>query len=180
MTVEQTLSEKRYFRISIVLLVLFIPLAVLVHSRGGFIEWAQEKLRQPTIAERGEMPGYAGANWKLVALTSFPGELPQTIMLVAEMELEIDDPERFKQAMPCIIAVTDSQKRSWSPTFLTDQILKKTKPDAAEKQHCLNLIQSAEKGTVEIAETFLVPAGAKDFAVSVAMRGEPHQSLLLK
>jgi hypothetical protein len=180
MIVEQVRREKRNFWISFALLVLFIPLAVLVHSRGGYIEWAQNKLRQPTIAERGEMPGYAGANWKLLALTPFPGELPQTNMIVAELELNIDDPDRFKQAMPCIIALTDSQSRSWSPTFLTDRILQKLKRDAAEKQHCLNLIQSADKGTVQIAETFLVPDDAKGFTIAVSMRGEPQQSLVLK
>lgn len=180
MMVEQARREKRNFWISLALLLLFIPLAVLVHSRGGYIEWAQKKLRQPTIAERGEMPGYAGANWKLLALTPFPGELPQTSMILAELELNIDDPDRFKQAMPCIIALTDSQSRSWSPTFLTDRILQKLKPDAAEKQHCLNLIQSAERGTVQIVETFLVPAVAKDFTVKIAMQGEPQQSVILK
>ncbi|PWJ84503.1 hypothetical protein C7441_105119 [Pseudaminobacter salicylatoxidans] len=173
-------NTRKHYWICLVLLLVLIPAAILMHSRGAFIEWIAQASQEPITVERGKSQPYAGGNWRLVDLSPLPGRLPDTNVLLAELEIAIDDPVRIKQALPCSIWLIDKDGRRWEPAFLSEPVVRQMRPDAVGKPHCFNLPEIARAGTVQMFETFLIPHDAEGLALSVSMTGEQPLRLLLE
>ncbi|MEJ5022187.1 hypothetical protein WH297_20950 [Ochrobactrum vermis] len=173
-------GERKSFWICLALLAIALPLAIFVHSDGGLLRWIEQKLREPTIVARGEIQTYAGGNWKLVALDKFPGTLPKTNVVLAEIEVAIQDPDRLKQSMPCSLTAMDEQGRNWSTLYLSGRIIKELKPEAADKPQCFNLASENGDGPIHLVESFLVPEDVGELSLSLSMLGEQPERLVLK
>lgn len=168
---EDTASagEGRRYRFSLAALAIVLPVAILVHSRGDLIDRLRLSLRDPVIVERGDAHDYAGANWRLTALERLPGDLPDTVVVLAEFEAAVVDPELLRGAPPCTVVLTDEQGRRWTPLFLPEPALRQARPEAAEKPRCGSFEAAAAGGTVMMAESFSVPVDAQGLALSLTL-----------
>lgn len=173
-------GERRRYRLSVAALVVVLPAAILVHSRGGLIEWLRAVQREPIIVERGAARDYAGAAWRLTALTRLPGSLPDTIVVLAEFEAAVVDPARLQGGGPCTVALTDASGRRWEPVVLTEAAVRKARPDAADKPRCADFPGAAAGSATTMAESFVVPEGAEGLALSVTMAGALPDRLVFR
>lgn len=171
-------GERRRYRLSLAALVIVLPAAILVHSRGDIVEWLRRTLREPVVVERNAAQNYAGAEWRLESLTRLAGDLPDTIIVLAEFDASITDPARLREAGACTVALTDASGRRWEPLFLPEPAVREARPDAADKPRCG--IFDGASGTITMAESFLVPEGAEALALSVTMAGALPDHLLLR
>lgn len=162
-------DERRHYWLSLAALAVILPAAILVHSRGDLIDRLRLSLRDAVIVERGDVHDYAGANWRLTALERLPGGLPDTVVVLAEFEATVGDPERLRQSPSCTVALTDEQGRRWEPLFLPEPAVRQARPDAADRPRCGAFGEAAAGGTIMMAESFFVPEDAKGLALSVTL-----------
>lgn len=179
MTAKAGTGERRQYWISVALLAVAAPLALFLPSRGEWLDWFAAKARQPVTVERGTTQELAGATWRLVDFTPLPGDLPETTVLLAELEVDVTDADRLRKAAPCLMTLTDVKGRRWSSNFLLPYDARNLRPDVAEKKSCLNLIE-AQPGTLQLTGNFIIPEGTEGLALILSMNGEPQQRLLLR
>ncbi len=173
-------GERKSFWICLTLLIITLPLAVFVRSDGGLLRWIEQNLQEPIVVPRGDVQTYAGANWKLVALDKFPGTLPKTSIVLAEIEVTIPDVDRLKQLIPCFVTATDTEGRSWSTLYVSNQVIQKLKPEAADKPKCYDLANENGSAPVRIVESFLVPENVGELSLLLTMLGKQPEHLVLK
>lgn len=173
-------GERKSFWICLALLIIALPLAVFVGSDGGLLRWIEQTLQEPIVVSRGNEQAYAGGNWKLVALDKFPGTLPETNIVLAEVEVTIQDADQLKQLMPCFMTVTDTEGRRWSTVYVSKQTIQKLKPEAADKPQCYDLANETGNGPVHLVESFLVPANVGELSLLLTMLGKKPEHLVLK
>ncbi len=173
-------GERKSFWICFALLIIALPLAVFVRSDGGLLRWIEQKLQEPVIVPRGDVQAYGGGNWKLVALDRFPGTLPETNIVLAEIEVTVQDAEQLKQMIPCFMTVTDTEDRRWSTLYVSNQTIQKLKPEAADKPKCYDLANENGSAPVRFVECFLVPADAGELSLLLTMLGKNPVLLVLK
>ena len=173
-------GERKSFRICLILLIIALPLAVLVGSDFGLLRWIEQKLQEPIIVHRGAVQSYAGGNWKMIALDKFQGTLPETNIVLAEIEVNIQDAEQLKQMVPCFMIVTDAEGRRWSPLYVSNQAIQKLKPEAANKRKCYDLANENSDGPIHLVESFLVPADVEELSLLLTMLGKQPEHLVLK
>jgi hypothetical protein len=178
MTAKTGAGERRQYWISAALLAVAAPLAVLP-LRAEWLDWFAARTRQPVLVERGATHDLAGATWRLAGLTPLPGELPETKVMLAELEIDVTDADRLRKAAPCFMTLTDAEGRRWSSNFLMPYAARSLRPDLADAKSCLNLIE-AQQGTVQLMGNFIIPDGTKGLAIILSMNGEPQRRLLLK
>lgn len=89
-------GERRVRRLCLTALAVALPAAILVHSRGDLLDLLREAMREPTVVERGEVQPYGGADWRMTELTRLPGELPGTVVILAEFEAAAIGPARSR------------------------------------------------------------------------------------
>jgi len=172
--------ERKPFWICLALLIITLPLAVFVGSDGGLLRWIEQKLQEPMVVPRGNVQAYAGGNWKLVALDKFPGTLPETNIVLAEVEVTIQDADQLKQSIPCFMTATDTEGRRWSTLYVSKKTIQKLKPEAADKPKCYDLANENGSGPVRLVESFLIPANAGELSLLLTMLGKQPEHLVLK
>lgn len=174
------LVESRRYWLSLAVLAVMLPAAILVHSGSRLQEWLRRDMREPIAVERGASQSYGGADWRLTDRTRLPGNLPGTAVVVAEFEAVVDDPARLRESAFCMVVLTDMQGRRWRPLFLTEPMVRKMKSEAAEKPHC-GVFETVDKGdTVMMAASFVVPEDAEGLALSVGLSGTLPDYLLFR
>jgi hypothetical protein len=175
------MSERRRYWRSVAALAIALPTAIAVHSWESFHEWRAQDGGPPTVVEKGQAGAYSGAEWRLVNLRRLPGSSDDARVVLVEFEAALDNPASFAEN-PCTVRLTDETGRIWEPVFLTESIVRKTYPEAADKPRCnAAALTSAAKGArLEMAESFIVPASARDFALRVEVMHSRPESLLLK
>lgn len=173
-------GERRVRWFCLAALAVALPAAILVHSRGDLLDLLREAMREPVVVERGEAQPYGGADWRMTELTRLPGELPGTVVILAEFEAAAIGPARLREAVPCVVALTDDRGRRWEPVFLTEPAVRRTRPDALEKPRCGAFEGSEEDGPIMMAESFLVPEDARGLSLSVALAGASPDRLLFR
>ena len=173
-------GERRRHWLSVAALAVVLPAAIVVHSRGDLIDWLRKVQREPIIVERGAAHDYTGAEWRLTALTRLPGDLPDTIVVLAEFEAAVVDPARLQAGGPCTVVLTDASGRRWEPVFLTESAVREARPDAADKPRCADFSGAAAGDTITMAESFVLPEDAEGLALSVTMAGALPDRLVFR
>jgi hypothetical protein len=172
-------NERRRYWLSLAALAVVLPAAVVVNAWDSLSEWRRGRLSTPITVERDAVQAYAGAQWRLVGLTRLPGTTPDTTLIVAEFDAAVDDPALL-QAGPCAVALTDDKGRRWLPAFLPGRAVRQGRPSAADKPRCHGLARAEKGKTIAMAETFTVPAGAADLALSLSIGGARPAHLVFK
>lgn len=173
-------GERRRYWLSLAALAVVLPAALMVHSDGTLLNKLRRGLHAPVVVERGDTQSRAGANWRLTGLERLKGELPETVIVLAEFEAAVTDAEHLRNTPSCTVALTDNQGRRWSPLFLTERTVRQARPAAAEKPGC-GVFGDAEAGrTILMAENFLVPEDAGELSLSVTLGDAPSDRLIFR
>ncbi|MEO9339782.1 hypothetical protein ABFT80_20360 [Mesorhizobium sp. SB112] len=172
-------GERRRYWLSLAALIIILPSAILIHSGGNLLEWWRQSTHEPIVVERGAAQNFAGANWRLTALTRLPGGIPGTAVILAEFEATVDDPAQLQSVGICEVGLVDNQDRRWEPLFLTEQVVRRTKPEAADKPRC-GSFENTDRNTVRMAESFVVPEDAKELSLSATFQGTLPKYLLFR
>jgi hypothetical protein len=160
-------------------LAVVLPAAIAVNSWNSLAEWRSRAVRTPVAVERGAAQRYAGAHWQLTALTGLPEGSADAIVIVAEFEAAVDDPELLQKG-PCQAVLTDDKGRRWQPAFLPSRAIRQARPTAADKPRCGALLKAEKGKTITMAETFTVPKGATGLALSVTVAGARPEYLVFR
>lgn len=172
-------GERRRYWLSVAALAIVLPAAIAVNSWNSLEEWRSRHVRTPLAVERGAIQHYAGAQWQLSGLTRLSESPGNTILIVAEFEAAVDDPELLQKG-PCQVILVDDRGRRWQPTFLPPRVVRQARPAAADKPRCGALLKAEKGKTTTMAETFTIPDGATDLALSVTIAGARPEYLLFK
>lgn len=159
---------------------MLLPAALVLNSRGGIVTLVREAMHTPTVVEGSAAQDHAGARWRLARLTQLPGDLPETVAVVAEFAATVEDAERLRSALPCDVALTDMQGRRWTQVFLADRAVREARPDLADMPRCGAFDTVADGDTITMAASFLVPANAGKLALSLSLAGGAPDSLLFR
>lgn len=175
----QAAVERRRYWLSLAALLVALPAAIAIHSRGAVVDWLRAAMREPIVVERGVAHLYAGADWRLTGLTPLRGVLPDTRIIVAEFEASVDDPARLAGS-PCEVVLTDEQGRRWEPPFTAGSMIREAMPEAADKPRCGFFEDLLPGTTVEMAESFVVPEDARGLALSILIFSAAPDRLLFR
>ncbi|MDW9416675.1 hypothetical protein NKZ03_30900 [Sinorhizobium meliloti] len=179
MSVPASSRERKSYWISLVSLLAAVPLAVLVGSRGEFAAWLQRRMESPVTIERDGSVQGTGGSWRLISLRRLPGTLPDTSLMLAEIDLSVEAADVLQQALPCALSLTDGTGRRWDPLPLPGRLLREADPEVADSPQCTTLtIGEAGDAPLRVVELFLVPRQADGFTLSLALTGSPP--ILLK
>lgn len=179
MSVPASSRERKSYWISLVSLLAAVPLAVLVGSRGEFAAWLQRRMESPVTVERDGSVQGTGGSWRLISLRRLPGTLPDTSLMLAEIDLSVEAADVLQQALPCALSLTDGAGRRWDPLPLPGRLLREADPEVADRPQCTTLtIGEAGDAPLRVVELFLVPRQADGFTLSLALTGSPP--ILLK
>lgn len=180
MTQMAPTTARRTFWCCLFLLVLALPLAVVVQSKGEIVGWVKAAMLETKPLPHGSSELYAQARFTPSGLVSFDGPLPKTKLVAAKLDIILADVAAFKAAMPCEISLLDAQHRRFKPLSPADGDLRKRKPEWAEKPNCNSLIGEERAGhTIEVVETYLVADDAKIMSIDISMAGVKPQRLVL-
>jgi hypothetical protein len=172
-------GERRRYWFSLAALAIVLPTAVLVNSWDSLSEWRSRNNLTPLTVERGATQRYAGAQWRLTSLTRLPKGSTDAILVIAEFEAAVDEPELLRNG-PCAAVLTEDRGRRWQPTFLPGRAVRQARPEAVDKPRC-GAFPNAEKGkTIMMAATFTVPESATGLALSVTVAGARPEYLLFR
>lgn len=179
MSARASSRERKSYWISLVSLLAAVPLAVLVGSRGEFAAWLQRRMESPVTVERDGSVQGTGGSWRLISLRRLPGTLPDTSLMLAEIDLSVEAADVLQQALPCALSLTDGAGRRWDPLPLPGRLLREAAPEVADRPQCTTLtIGEAGDAPLRVVELFLVPRQADGFTLSLALTGSPP--ILLK
>src|SRR5262245_24790187 len=90
-------GERRRYWLSVGALAVVLPAALAVNSWSSLAEWRNRTVRTPVAVERGSTQRYAGAQWQLTVLTRLAEGSADAIVIVAEFEAAVDDPELLQK-----------------------------------------------------------------------------------
>jgi hypothetical protein len=174
MSARASSRERTSYWISLVSLLAAVPLAVLVGSRGEFAAWLQRRMQPPVTVERDGSGQGAGGSWRLTSLRRLPGTLPDTSLMLAEIDVSVQAADVLKRALPCALSLTDGAGRRWDPLPLPGRLLREADPEIADRPQCTTLtIDKAGEASLRVVELFLVPRQADGFTLSLALIGSP-------
>ncbi|PLU76307.1 hypothetical protein BMJ21_00565 [Sinorhizobium medicae] len=157
--------ERKSYWVSLVSLIAVVPLAVLTGSRGEFVSWLQRRMERPIIIERGSSGHGVGGSWRLASLRRLPGPLPDTNLMLAEVDFAKKADEAVQATLPCALTLTDGAGRRWAALPLPGEVV--------GKPQCSTLTVGESGRRLSIVEIFLVPQQAEGFALSLALTGAP-------
>jgi hypothetical protein len=168
MTAVLRSSERRRYWLSLAALTIALPAAIAVNAGQSAWEWRSRNIGTPVAVARDAAQDYAGARWQLNALTRLRDAAPGTIVVVAEFDATVEDPEPLHKGI-CKAVLTDDKGRRWQPAFITSRVVRQGRPQADGKSRC-GVLMRAEKGkTVAMAEAFIVPESATGLAFTVTV-----------
>lgn len=173
MSAPTSSRERRGYWISLALLLVVVPLAIVVNSDGEFISWLERRMERPSAVARGESGQSGGGRWRLANLRRLPGTLPDTNLILAEVDLSIQDATTLQQGLPCSITLTDGTDRRWAPLFSPGTYLRESAPEAADLPQCSVLTPGTDGTSVRVAELYLVPEDADGFTLSLSLANGP-------
>lgn len=172
-------GERRRYWLSFAALAIVLPAAILVSSWSSLSEWRRSHTTAPLIVERGAIRSYAGAQWQLTGLTRVRTGLPGEILIVAEFEAAVDDPELLRNG-PCQVVLTDDRGRRWLPAFIPARIVRQVLPATVDKPRCSALAKAEHGHKIAMAETFTIPENATGLALAVTAVSARPEFLIFK
>jgi hypothetical protein len=172
-------GERRRYWLSLAALAIVLPAAIVVNSWNSATEWRSRNVRTPLVVERGAAQRYAGAQWRLTGLTRLAEGSADAILIVAEFEAAVDDPELLRKG-PCEVVLTDDKGRRWQPAFIPPRAVRQGRPSAADKPRCGALLKAEKGKTIMMAESFMVPVSATGLEVTVTVAAARPAYLVLK
>ena len=88
----------------------------------------------------------------------------------------------MQQIHPARVRLIDGKGRQFEPVTLTEPIVRKMYPEVAERPRCSVLaFADAKAGTaVRMAESFIVPAEARDLSLRIEYPGASDETLVFK
>jgi hypothetical protein len=131
-------------------------------------EWRSRNVGTPVTVARGAAQHYAGAQWQLTALTRLRDAAPGTIVVVAEFDATVEDPEPLQKGI-CKVVLTDDKGRRWQPAFITSRVVRQGRPQADSKARCGTLMRAGKGNAVAMAEAFIIPESATGLAFTVTV-----------
>jgi hypothetical protein len=161
-------GERRRYWLSIAALAIALPVAIAVNAGQSAWEWRSRNVGTPVAVARGTTQHYAGAQWQLTALTRLRDAAPGTIVMVAELDATVEDPEALQRGI-CKVALADDTGRRWQPAFITSRVVRQGRPQADSKARCGTLMRAEKGKTVAMAEAFIVPESATGLAFTVTV-----------
>lgn len=165
-------QERKAYWVSLVLLLLVVPIAIVMNSPGEFVSWAERRMERPKVVERGDSGQLGGGVWRLAPLSRLAGTLPDTNLMLAEIDVFARDMAALPQS--CELTLTDGTGRRWEPLPLPGLLLRDAAPAAAGGSQCSTLQAGELEGQIlRVVELYLVPHDAEGFSLSLAVPGEP-------
>lgn len=155
---EETQTEKKWRRRSLVALAILLPLTLAETSYDSAREWLHGEDLIARDVDFGQSVPFGGSDWKLADLRGGKaGRLPDhAFAVLATFTVTIGDPDLQKQWLGCKLVLTDAAGRRWLPDVIAGVSL----PQGM--MNCSSAIFSgAKKGDVlTIGDTFIVPEDA--------------------
>lgn len=174
--VADSRPDRRIRRLSLAGLVIVLPLAIVLHSGGGVLDWLARRMASPVAVERGEEQAYGGARWRLTELTRMQG----TVLAVVQFEAVVDDPALLTSGGYCLVRLMDASGRRWLPQFRTEFKVREARPELAEKQRCMSFEGVSRGQTVGMAEVYMIPESAVDLTLSLNLAEMPDKGLVFR
>lgn len=164
-------QERKAYWISLSLLLVVVPIAIVMNSPGEFVSWVERRMERPNVVERGDSEPLGGAAWRLATLHRLAGTLPDTNLMLAEIDVSVRDIAALPQA--CELSLMDGMGRRWEPLPLPGLLLREVAPTAAGGSQCSTLQAGELEGQrLRVAELYLVPHDAEGFSLSLILPGE--------
>lgn len=170
-------GERRSRWLGLAGLAIALPVAILLHSGDGIPAWVARRMLSPTVIERGETHQFHGAQWRLTGPSRLKGEFLGTVLVVAEFEARVENPELLAAKGNCMIHLGDSSGRRWFPLFLPEWKVRQALATAAEKPRCGSLETMAVGRTLAMAEVFLVPDTVENPTLTVRLSSVADQEM---
>jgi hypothetical protein len=175
------MSEKRTFWVCLLALVVMLPLAFVVRAWESLREshWLAAN-RTEIVVEDDAARDFAGGTWRLLDMKRLPGANDARVIL-AEFEASPNDPAVLSQGA-CRVRLIDDKGRRFEPVTLTEPIVRKMYPEAAERPRCgvLAFADTKNGAVVRMAESFIVPAEARDLTLRIEFPGASDETLIFK
>ncbi|MGE6785484.1 hypothetical protein ACQKGL_23475 [Ensifer adhaerens] len=175
------MSEKRTFRTCLVALIVMLPLAFVVRAWESLRESQWLAIgKVDIVAEDGTPQAFAGGQWKLLDMRRLPRSDDARIIL-AEFEASPTDPAILSQGA-CRVRLVDGKGRRFEPVTLAEPAVRKMYPDVADRPRCGALAFTDAKGgaAVRMAESFIVPAEARDLSLRIEFSGASEETLVFR
>lgn len=174
------IGKRGRFLLSLAALVIVLPTAILLHTKGNVIDLLVASEGKPTIVTREQSVPYASAEWRFTGLTRLPGDIPGSTFILAEFEATPLDASVLELAGPCTVTLQDDRGRRWEPLFLTEDNVREARPDAVEKPRCDGVAQGEDGHAIDMAEVFLLPTDASGLTLGVTLAGAAPDTLVFK
>lgn len=160
---------KRLRWLSLAAVIVLLPAALWARSYESAMEWRGEQELNPLISEPGKAIAYGPAEWRLEGLYGLRQKDSDSVIILAEFEARITDPQAFTNGL-CRIHLSDRGEKRWSPLFIVPRDIRKARPSIDERLTCASATLKSWKAgdTVKMAETFAAPAGLKDFELTLS------------
>jgi hypothetical protein len=176
------MNEKRTFWICLLALIVVLPFAFAVRAWEDLrkSQWLSGDAGE-IVVEDGAKQAFAGAGWKLLDIRRLPGRAKEARVILAEIEASPTDAAVLSQGA-CLVRLFDGEGRRFEPVTLTEPIVRKMYPEAAEKPRCGVLaFADARNGTaIRMVESFVVPAEARDLSLRIEFPGASEETLVFK
>ncbi|MBK5571066.1 hypothetical protein [Ensifer sp. SSB1] len=175
------MSEKRTFWTCLLALMVVLPLAFVVRAWESLREsrWLSTA-KAEIVVEGGVKQAFAGGQWKLLDMRRLP-RTDDARVILAEFEASPTDRAVLSQGA-CLVRLIDDKGRRFEPVSLTEPIVRKMYPDVAEWPRCGGTAFSDAKdgAAVRMAESFIVPAEARDLSLRIEFPGASAETLIFK
>lgn len=175
------MSEKRTFWTCLLALIIALPVAFVARAWDSLLEsqWLAGGSAE-IVVEDGAAQAFAGGQWKLMDMRRLP-RTDNARVILAEFEASSTDLAALSKGA-CRVRLIDGKGRQFEPVTLTEPIVRKMYPEVAERPRCSVLaFADAKAGTaVRMAESFIVPAEARDLSLRIEYPGASDETLVFK
>ncbi|WP_077962986.1 hypothetical protein [Ensifer adhaerens] len=175
------MSEKRTFWTCLLVLIVALPAAFVVRAWESLREsqWLAAGRAEIVVAD-GAPQAFAGGQWKLLDMRRLP-RTDDARVILAEFEASPTEPAILSQGA-CRVRLVDGKGRRFEPVTLTEPIVRKMYPEVAERPRCgvLAFADAKDGAVVRMAESFIVPADARDLLLRIEFPGASDETLVFK
>lgn len=170
---------RRAYWLCLLALIVALPAAAIVHTRGGVIDLVRQSMREPTEVARGATQEYGGGTWKMTGLERLPGDLPGTMAVLVRFEVKVNDAGQIAESA-CEAVLTDKAGRSWKPVFQLPRAAREAMSKMPETARCGGFAEAKQGATLALAEAFVAPSDAQDLSLLVSLNNALPDSLRLR
>lgn len=175
------MSEKRTFWTCLLALIVALPLAFVARAWEslGESQWLAGGSPEVVVAD-GAAQAFAGGQWKLMDMRRLP-RTDDARVILTEFEASPTDLAALSKGA-CRVRLIDDKGRRFEPVTLTEPIVREMYPEVAERLRCSVLaFTDAKAGSpVRMAESFIVPAEARDLSLRIEFPGASDETLVFK